>query len=121
MIEIKRNTQKRPEMPVLASECKQPIKYKAEAQNASQGLAGRYRAFTAPTDPARDYRAMYAALFRFHERNNPPAIGREEYWAATTDDMQATAKQFNDDPFMMNLLCVVFEELECEYKAMRQA
>lgn len=95
------------------------------AQTATQGATERVRrSFTAPTDPVRDYRAMYAALFRFHERHNPPTLGDDDgalYWAATTDDMQATAKQFNDDPFMLNLLCTVFEELEREYKAMRNA
>lgn len=94
------------------------------AQTAPQGATERVRrSFTAPTDPARDYRAMYAALFRFHERHNPPTIGEDNgdgYWIATTDDMQATAKQFNDDPFMLNLLCTVFEELEREYKALRK-
>ena len=95
------------------------------AQTAPQGATERVRrSFTAPTDPARDYRAMYAALFRFHERHNPPTIGEDNgdgYWTATTDDMQATAQLFNGDPFMVNLLCTVFEELEREYKAMRNA
>ena len=95
------------------------------AETAPQGATERVRrSFTAPTDPARDYRAMYAALFRFHERHNPPTIGEDNgdgYWIATTDDMQATAQLFNDDPFMLNLLCTVFEELEREYKAMRNA
>lgn len=81
------------------------------------------RAFTAPTDAARDYRAMYGALFRFHERHSPPSLGNDDgavYWAATTDDMTETAQQFGNDPFMIGLLCVVFEELETEYKTMRQ-
>ena len=95
------------------------------AQTAPQGATERVRrSFTAPTDPARDYRAMYAALFRFHERHNPPTLGDDDgalYWAAVSDDMQATAQQFNGDPFMVNLLCIVFEELEREYKAMRNA
>lgn len=127
MIEIKRNApqsaQKRAEMPVLAPGREQPINSMPEAQTVLQGATERVlRPFTAPTDPTRDYRAMYAALFRFHERHNPPTIGEDNgYWAATTDDMQATAKQFNDDPFMLNLLCIVFEELEREYKAMRNA
>ena len=92
------------------------------AQTAPQGATERVRrSFTAPTDPARDYRAMYAALFRFHERHNPPIIGEDNgdgYWAATTNDMQATAKQFNDDPFLTGLLLAVFDELEREYKAL---
>ena len=94
------------------------------AQTAPQGATERARrSFTAPTDPARDYRAMYAALFRFHERHNPPTIGEDNgdgYWTATTDDMQATAQLFNGDPFMVNLLCIVFEELEREYQALKK-
>ena len=94
------------------------------AQTATQGATERVRrSFTASTDPARDYRAMYAALFRFHERHNPPTIGEDNgdgYWAATTDDMQATAQLFNGDPFMVNLLCIVFEELEREYQALKK-
>ena len=91
--------------------------------HAAQGATERVRrSFTAPTDPARGYRAMYAALFRFHERHNPPTLGDDDgalYWAAVSDDMQATAQQFNNDPFMVDLLCIVFEELEREYKALR--
>ena len=93
------------------------------AQTASQGATERVRrSFTAPTDPARDYRAMYAALFRFHERHNPPTMGDDDgalYWQTTNDDMIATAQQFDDDPFMLNLLYAVFNELEMEYKRIR--
>lgn len=92
----------------------------AGPQNAPQRTQ---RAFTAPTDAARDYRAMYAALFRFHERHSPPTPGDDDgalYWAATSDDMTATAEQFDNDPFIIDLLCVVFAELEREYKTIRQ-
>lgn len=66
---------------------------------------------------------MYAALFRFHERHSPPTPGDDDgalYWAATSEDMTATAEQFDNDPFIIDLLCVVFAELEREYKAIRQ-
>lgn len=129
MIEIKRKAQQAHTAPTAPPQAAQTDAGKTgspsagTAQTAPQGATERVRrSFTAPTDPARDYRAMYAALFRFHERHNPPTIGEDNgdgYWIATTDDMQATAKQFNDDPFMLNLLCTVFEELEREYKAMR--
>ncbi|MGM9631136.1 hypothetical protein [Butyricicoccus sp.] len=131
MIEIKRKAQQAHTAPTAPPQAAQTDAGKTgspsagTAQTAPQGATERVRrSFTAPTDPARDYRAMYAALFRFHERHNPPTIGEDNgdgYWIATTDDMQATAKQFNDDPFMLNLLCTVFEELEREYKAMRNA
>lgn len=131
MIEIKRKAQQAHTAPTAPPQAAQTDARKTgspsagTAQTAPQGATERVRrSFTAPTDPARDYRAMYAALFRFHDRHNPPTIGEDNgdgYWIATTDDMQATAKQFNDDPFMLNLLCTVFEELEREYKAMRNA
>lgn len=131
MIEIKRKAQQAHTAPTAPPQAAQTDAGKTgspsagTAQTAPQGATERARrSFTAPTDPVRDYRAMYAALFRFHERHNPPTIGEDNgdgYWIATTDDMQATAKQFNDDPFMLNLLCTVFEELEREYKAMRNA
>ena len=134
MIEIKRKAQQAHTAPTAPTAPPQAAQTDAgktgspsagTAETAPQGATERVRrSFTAPTDPARDYRAMYAALFRFHERHNPPTIGEDNgdgYWIATTDDMQATAKQFNDDPFMLNLLCTVFEELEREYKAMRNA
>lgn len=128
MIEIKRKAHTAPTAPPQAAQTdagKTGSPSAGTAHTAPQGATERVRrSFTAPTDPARDYRAMYAALFRFHERHNPPTLEDDDgalYWAATTDDMQATAKQFNDDPFMLNLLCTVFEELEREYKAMRNA
>lgn len=91
----------------------------AEPQKA---LPRTRQAFTAPTDATRDYRAMYAALFRFHEKYTPPQTGDDgaQYWAGVSDELSIIAQQFNDDPFMINLLCVVFEELESEYKAMQQ-
>ena len=130
MIEIKRKAQQAHTAPTAPPQAAQTDAGKTAspsagtAQTAPQGATERVRrSFTAPTDPARDYRAMYAALFRFHDRHNPPTIGEDNgdgYWIATTDDMQATAQQFNGDPFMVNLLCIVFEELEREYKALRK-
>lgn len=92
------------------------------AQNAPQSAPQRtQRPFTAPTDATRDYRAMYAALFRFHERHNPPTLGDDDgamYWASASDDMQATAQKFDNDPFLTGLLLTVFDELEREYKTL---
>lgn len=130
MIEIKRKAQQAHTAPTAPPQAAQTDTGKTgspsagTAQTAPQGATERVRrSFTAPTDPARDYRAMYAALFRFHERHNPPTLGDDDgalYWAAVSDDMQATAQLFNGDPFMVNLLCIVFEELEREYKTLRK-
>lgn len=94
----------------------------AAAQNAPQSAPQRTRrAFTAPTNAARNYREMYGELFRFHERHNPPIVDDDgTYWAAVTDDLIETARKFDDDQFMTALLFCAFSELESEYKAMRQ-
>ena len=52
------------------------------------------------------YRAIYAAVYRFHERNINPD------WDRVYADMRNVAAQFGDDPFVVALLLDVFEELE---------
>ena len=69
-------------------------------------------------DPARDYRAMYRAACEYHERNNPPRLG-DAYWSSAFEDMMATAARFDNDPFLAGLLLAVYEELEREYKQIR--
>lgn len=88
-------------------------------------------------DKSRNYRAMYRAACDFHERHNPPTVDREywrthtpgedetpqaelEYWEKATDDITATANGFSNDPFLTGLLVAIFDELEREYRAMRE-
>ena len=82
------------------------------------------RPFTAPTDSSRDYRSMYAALFRFHERHNQPptqAADLEQYWSAVNDDLIETAAQFGNDEYMGRLLLDAMDELERQQKAVTAA
>lgn len=72
-------------------------------------------------DGSRDYRSFYRHACNFHERHNPPRLS-DEYWEEVTDDMcRIAAEEMKDDPFGMALLMDVFEELEREYKALREA
>lgn len=85
---------------------------------------------------ARDYRAMYRKAFEYHKRHNPPTVDIEywkshspgideappvelDYWEKAIEDMAATADSIQQDPFLTNLLVAIFEELEKEYKALR--
>lgn len=89
-------------------------------------------------DKSRNYRAMYRAACDFHERYNPPIVDMEywkshtpgiddtpqaelTYWEKLSDDIGATANSFQQDPFLTGLLVAIFEELEREYKALREA
>ena len=100
-----------------------------------KALKGQLRPFTG-IDKSRNYRAMYRAACDFHERHNPPTVDGEywrthkpgedetpqaelDYWEKTVDDMAATANSLQQDPFLTNLLVAIFEELEKEYKALR--
>lgn len=88
-------------------------------------------------DKSRNYRAMYRAACDFHERNNPPTVDIEywkshspgidetpqaelDYWEKAVEDMTATANSLQQDPFLTGLLVAIFEELEREYKALRE-
>ena len=81
------------------------------------------RPFTA-LDASRNSRSMYRAACDFHERHNlsSRSAGEDDaYWERVTDDMTETASRFDGDPFLTALLIAVFEELEREAKAARQA
>ena len=119
-IVVKENGQGKPIEPFTAPEMpSESLQTSSMSKSSCKSAKRAQGAFIALTDPTRDYRAMYAALFRFHERHNPPTAGSDGgafYWAAVSDDMTATAQQFDNDPFFLNLLCAVYEALEREYK-----
>lgn len=81
---------------------------------------------------------MYRAACDFHERNNPPVIdlaywgshapgidetpqAENNYWEAAAREMEQISRTFDNDPFLDSLLLSVWDELEREYKAAKQA
>ena len=87
----------------------------------------------------RNYKRMYRAAHDFHQRHNPPTVEREywkdhtpglddtppselEYWNKLAQDMGTSAASVGaeSDPFLISLLIAVVDELEREYKAMRE-
>ena len=86
---------------------------------------------------SRNYKKMYRAAHDFHERNNPPTVEREywkdhtpgedtpppselEYWNKLAQDIGETSAAGENDPFLMSLLMAIMDELEREYKAIRE-
>ena len=140
MIEIKRNRQAaetpaaRAQMPAERLDGK-----KAEelAHKSGQALNREFKPFTG-IDSARDYRAMYRAVFEYHEDHNPPLVECEywkthkpglddtpetelEYWKQAAQDVSSVCSAFHDDPFFIGLMVDVYDELGREYEARRQA
>ena len=87
----------------------------------------------------RNYKRMYRAAHDFHNSHNPPTVEREywkdhtpgldepppselEYWNKLAQDMgtAAAAVGAESDPFLISLLIAVVDELEREYKAIRE-
>lgn len=88
---------------------------------------------------SRNYKKLYRAAHDFHQRHNPPTVEREywkdhtpgedtpppselEYWNRLAQDMGETAAAAGaeSDPFLISLLIAIMEELEREYKAIRE-
>ena len=72
-------------------------------------------------DASRDYRAMYADVFKFHERFNPPDFTDTDgqpgrYWWTAAAELTQLADKYHNDAFMTALLTAVYAELEREYK-----
>ena len=105
--------------------------------NAETPIQRKLAPFTGH-DESRNYRAMYRAACNYHERHNPPTVNREywkthtpglddtpeeelSYWEDVAKDMGATASAGGNDPFLIGLLVEIMEELEREYKAIREA
>lgn len=93
---------------------------------------------SAPPDTGgRDYKRLYRIAFDFQQRHNPPTVNREywhiripgvddtpeeecKYWEEVAKDAGATSAAAENDPFLMDLLTAIMEELEREYKRLRE-
>ena len=92
------------------------------ASAASQRVSGAPR--SAPERKAeafvnvsgtRNYKTLYRIAHDFHKRHAPPTL-EAGYWDQTAEDMTAIANVNNNDPFLIDLLTAIYEELEREYK-----
>lgn len=86
---------------------------------------------------SRDYKRLYRVAYDFHDQHNPPTVNREywrnhepgideppaeelAYWERMAQDMgEAAAKVGGSDQLLIDLLIAVTDELEREYKAIR--
>ena len=102
-----------------------PVKPLANGQEnkpapaAETGVKRQTTPFTG-ADGSRDYRAIYADIFKFHEAHNPPDISDtsgdpDGYWWTVGIELTQLSKKYGGDEFANNLLMAVFTELEREY------
>ena len=85
---------------------------------------------------SRNYKKLYRIAHDFHQRHNPPTVVRDywknhrpgeddipeaeaQYWTKTAQDMGETASAGGGDSFLVALLSAIMDELEREYKDIR--
>jgi len=88
--------------------------------------------------PPRDYKRLYRTAFDFQQRHNPPTVNREywkgktpgiddtpaeelSYWEQVAQDAGKTSASADNDPFLMDLITAIIEELDREYKRLRES
>ena len=93
-------------------------------------------AFTDHTG-SRDYKRLYRIAFDYHAQHNPPTVDKEywrthtpglddtpeaeaQYWIKAAEDIGKAAAQVDGDPLLTDLLIAAMNELEREYKAIRE-
>lgn len=67
----------------------------------------------------RNYNHMYRIAHDFHERHNPPRQDLE-YWTEAAEDMAETATRGGNDPFLVDLLTMIYTELSRECDKMKE-
>ncbi len=63
----------------------------------------------------RDISAIYKAVQAYHIRHDPPQ-DTPGYWEWAISDIQAVSNQYNNSPFIKDLLAAALSDLEREYK-----
>lgn len=66
--------------------------------------------------PPLSYKAIYRAVFDFHGRYSTPPQTLEE-WQSFARDIGETSSSLNNDPFAMELLIAVSNEIERKWRA----
>ena len=121
MIELKRKTQtgaERAETPLNCAVSHGNEKHVFDTQEIKNANTAQIKPFQS-IDGKSDYRAMFAAAYKFHEKHNPPEADETGepggYWWRVSEDMTQLAQKYNNNDFMNALLLAVFSELEREY------
>lgn len=85
----------------------------------------------------RDYNKLYRVAHDYHKAHTPPVVDKEYwrthipgedetpeaelmYWTQAAEDISKTSAAGNNDPLLMGLLTAVYDEMEREYKAVRE-
>lgn len=122
MIEIKRKSQNSAERAEMPLKTGLPQGQGETPTNGETALKGQIKPFQS-VDGKQDYRAMFADVYKFHEKFNPPDAAdtgeKGGYWWTASEELTQLAGKYPGSEFFTKLLLTVFEELEREYKRIK--
>ena len=121
-----------PDNPFTASQTSAPV----PPPPITAPSGGKGAALTDHTG-SRNYKSLYRIAHDFHQRHNPPTVRRDywqdhrpgedeppeeelRYWTETAADISKTSAAGGNDPFLNDLLTAIMDELEREYKLLRE-
>ena len=125
------------ESPFTAPQASAPAKSQPEPPQPQRAAPERKKEAFTDHSGDRDYNKLYRVAHEYHRRHYPPVVDREywrthtpgldttpetelSYWTGIATDASATSAAGGNDPLLIALLSAVGDELEREYKALRE-
>lgn len=126
-----------PENPFTAPPPSAPAEPQPETTQPQRAAIERKKeAFTAHSGE-RDYNRLYRVVHDYHKKHSPPVVDMEYwrthtpglddtpeaelmYWTETAEAAGEISAAGGNDPLLMAFLAAVLDELEREYKALRE-
>lgn len=126
-----------PENPFTAPQTSAPAEPQPETPQPQRAAPERKKEAFTDHSGGRDYNKLYRVAHEYHKAHTPPVVEREywrthtpelddppeaelRYWTETTADAARTSAAGDNDPLLMALLSAVIDELDREYKAIRE-
>lgn len=125
------------ENPFTAPPPSAPAEPQPEPPQPQRAAPERKREAFTDHSGGRDYNKLYRVAHEYHKRHYPPVVEVEywrthtpgiddtpetelRYWTETAEDAEKTSAAGENDPLLLSFIAAVIDELEREYKALRE-
>lgn len=126
-----------PENPFTAPQASASMETHPEPVQPKKEAPERKREAFTDHSGSRNYNRYYRVAHDFHKAHTPPVVEAEywrthtpgeddipeaeaQYWLQAARDISSCSASGENDPFLMALLTSVYDEIEQEYKAIRE-
>ena len=126
-----------PENPFTAAQTSAPAKPQPEPTQPQRAAPERKKEAFTDHSGGRDYNKLYRVVHDYHRAHTPPVVeldywrthtpgeddipeAEDHYWTQAAQDIGEVSARGGNDPLLMGLLIAVYDEMEREYKAVRE-